>query len=74
MLPRFWVAPLEAGGQLLLSPANLPHCVITLQDCVMVEMRKIFKLFLDEVHYFQARRVLVAGDGWLVDVLRFERH
>ena len=58
MLPKFWVAPLEAGGQLLLSPANLPHCVVTLQDCAMIEMRKIFKAFLDEVEYFQRQAAL----------------
>ena len=29
LLPRFWVAPLEAGGPPLLSPPNMPHMVLT---------------------------------------------
>lgn len=58
VLPQFWVAPLEAGGRPLLSPANLPHVVITLQDCVMVEMRKIFHLCIDEVAHFMRRAAL----------------
>ena len=54
-LPVLWVAPLEAGGRPLLSPPNVPHLVITLQHCVMVEQRIISVLFLDEVHYFMAK-------------------
>ena len=48
-LPRFWVAPLEAGGAPLLSPPNMPHLVLSCQDCVMVEERRVSVLFLDEV-------------------------
>jgi hypothetical protein len=48
-LPRFWVAPLEAGGAPLLSPPNMPHLVLSCQDCVMVEERRISVLFVDEV-------------------------
>ncbi|EKX34748.1 hypothetical protein GUITHDRAFT_146966 [Guillardia theta CCMP2712] len=51
-LPTFWIAALEAGGSPLLSPPNVPHLVITLQDCVMVEERAISIFFLDEVIYF----------------------
>mmetsp|Transcript_15963 Transcript_15963/g.38851 ORF Transcript_15963/g.38851 Transcript_15963/m.38851 type:complete len:505 (+) Transcript_15963:193-1707(+) len=59
-LPKLWVAPLEAGGAPLLSPPNVPHLVITLQHCVMVEQRVIHKLFLDEVAYFMLR-----AEHWL---------
>jgi hypothetical protein len=52
------VALLEEGGRPLLSPPNWPHLVITLQDCVMIETRKICKLFLDEVAYFMQRAKL----------------
>ena len=41
LLPTFYVAPLEAGGCPLLSPPNWPHMVLTTQDCVMVEQRKV---------------------------------
>ena len=54
-LPRFWVAPLEAGGQPLLSPPNLPHMVLTVRDCVVVEERRVSAFFLDEVAYFLRR-------------------
>jgi len=47
--PRFWVAPLEAGGRALLSAANMPHMVLTVRDCVMVEERRLSVFFLDEV-------------------------
>ena len=47
--PIFWVAPLEAGGLPLLSPPNMPHMVMTVRDCVMVEERRISHFFLDEV-------------------------
>ena len=36
-LPTFLVAALEAGGPPLMSTPNVPHLVITVQDCVMVE-------------------------------------
>ncbi|KNC77335.1 hypothetical protein SARC_10202 [Sphaeroforma arctica JP610] len=54
-LPKFYVACLEAGGRPFLAPPNVPHLVMTMQDCVMVEERKISKLFLDEVAYFSER-------------------
>ena len=54
-LPRFWVAPLHAGGAPLLSPPNMPHMVITVRDCVMVEERRVSTFFLDEVGYFLRR-------------------
>lgn len=37
VLPKLLIAPLEAGGPPLLSTPNVPHLVITVQDCVMVE-------------------------------------
>ena len=37
VLPKLLIAPLEAGGPPLLSTPNIPHLVITVQDCVMVE-------------------------------------
>jgi len=50
--PVFTVALLEAGGPPLLSPPNVQHVVLTLQNCVMVEERLVSVLFLDEVAYF----------------------
>lgn len=55
VLPRLWVALLRAGGEPLLSPPNLPHLVITTQDCVMVEQRRLSRFFLDESWYFAER-------------------
>jgi hypothetical protein len=49
VLPTMHVALLEAGGPPLLSPPNWPHLVLTLQDCVMVEQRRIFRNVTDEV-------------------------
>ena len=46
VLPPLIVAPLAAGGRPLLSPPNAPHLVLTVQDCVMVEERRISTLFL----------------------------
>jgi len=57
-LPRFWVAPLEAGGCPLLSPPNLPHLVLTVRDCVVVEERRVSLWFLDEVTSFLRRASL----------------
>lgn len=54
-LPTFWVAGLEAGGQPLLSPPNMPHMVLTTENCVMVEERRVSVLFLDEICYFMSR-------------------
>lgn len=56
--PTLRVAVLEAGGGALLSPPNWPHVVVTLQDCVMVETRKVFRNVLDEVGYFVERAAL----------------
>lgn len=56
--PTLRVAVLEAGGGALLSPPNWPHVVVTLQDCVMVETRKVFRNVLDEVAYFVERAAL----------------
>lgn len=55
VLPVFWVAPLMAGGFPLLSPPNSIHMVVTAQDCVMIEQRRISKVFLDECEYFMRR-------------------
>jgi hypothetical protein len=54
-LPTFWIAGLRAGQQPLLSPPNLPHMVITAENCVMVEERRLSVLFLDEMCYFMSR-------------------
>jgi len=54
-LPTLTIALLEAGGWSLISPPNVPHMVLTTQHCVMVEQRKIFFAFLDEVYYFLIR-------------------
>lgn len=56
-LPTFYIALLEAGGRPLLSPPNVPHAVLSLQNCVMVEQRRVMPLFLflDEVVYFLER-------------------
>eukprot|EP01134_Creolimax_fragrantissima_P002137 CFRG2137T1 len=54
-LPKLYVACLEAGGSPFLAPPNVPHLVMTMHDCVMVEERKICKLFMDEVAYFSER-------------------
>lgn len=54
-VPELRIALLEAGGPPLLSTPNVPHLVITVQTCVMVEQRRISKLFLDEVAYFMHR-------------------
>ena len=54
-LPTVRVAALEAGGRPLLSVPNVPHLVITLQDCVMVEQRMIMATYLDEVASFLRR-------------------
>lgn len=37
LLPRFWVAPLEAGGPPLLSPPNMPHMVLTVSGGLPLE-------------------------------------
>jgi hypothetical protein len=54
-LPVMTVAVLRAGGRPLVSPPNIPHVVITVNDCVMVEQRRILHLFMDEVAYFMQK-------------------
>jgi hypothetical protein len=54
-LPKLYVALLEAGGRPLLSTPNVPHLVLTVQDCVMIEQRRVSKMCLDEVVYFCER-------------------
>lgn len=49
ILPTLQIALLEAGGEPLLSTPNVPHMVITLQHCVMVEQRGLSLLFMDDV-------------------------
>eukprot|EP01062_Namystynia_karyoxenos_P074538 TRINITY_DN71482_c0_g1_i1.p1 TRINITY_DN71482_c0_g1~~TRINITY_DN71482_c0_g1_i1.p1 ORF type:complete len:572 (+),score=211.96 TRINITY_DN71482_c0_g1_i1:38-1753(+) len=58
VLPVLWLALVEAGGRPLLLPPNLPHTVLTLQDCVMVEERRLSRLWLDDVRYFEERNRL----------------
>mgnify|MGYP001594995155 CR=1 FL=1 len=58
-LPIVTVAVLQAGGLPLISPPNIPHVVITVRDCVMVEQRRVCNLFLDEVCYLLRR-----ADTW----------
>ena len=52
LLPILTIAMLESGGRPLVSPPNIPHAVFTVNDCVMVEQRRVCNLFLDEVAYF----------------------
>jgi hypothetical protein len=52
LLPILTVAVLESGGLPLVSPPNIPHAVFTVNECVMVEQRRICNVFLDEVAYF----------------------
>eukprot|EP01006_Ploeotia_vitrea_P023742 TRINITY_DN56344_c0_g1_i1.p1 TRINITY_DN56344_c0_g1~~TRINITY_DN56344_c0_g1_i1.p1 ORF type:complete len:487 (+),score=26.59 TRINITY_DN56344_c0_g1_i1:28-1461(+) len=81
-LPEIYLVPLEAGGSPLLLPPNLPHCVLTVQTCVMIEQRRLSKFFLEDVVYFMRRAthwaempifykfvkdVLQSGDKELVD-------
>ena len=51
-LPVIVVAVLEAGAHPLVSPPNIPHVVVTMNDCVMVEQRRVSNLFLCEVAFF----------------------
>ena len=55
VLPTFYIAALEAGGPPLMSAPNMPHMVITIQDCVMVEQRRLSLMCMDEVAYFAER-------------------
>lgn len=52
LLPILCVAVLESGGRPLISPPNIPHAVFTVNNCVMIEQRRVCNLFLEEVAYF----------------------
>lgn len=52
LLPILTVAVLESSGRPLVSPPNIPHAVFSVNDCVMVEQRRVCNLFLEEVAYF----------------------
>nr|CCD16913.1 unnamed protein product [Trypanosoma congolense IL3000] len=52
LLPIIHVALLESGGRPLISPPNIPHIVITVNDCIMVEQRRLAYLFFEEISYF----------------------
>ncbi|KAH8603340.1 hypothetical protein ERJ75_001827700 [Trypanosoma vivax] len=52
LLPIIHVALLESGGRPLISPPNIPHVVVTVNDCVMVEQRRLAYLFMEEISYF----------------------
>ena len=51
-MPILTVAILKAGGRALVSPPNIPHLVVSVNDCVMVEQRRVVLAHLDEVAYF----------------------
>ncbi|CBH18562.1 hypothetical protein, conserved [Trypanosoma brucei gambiense DAL972] len=52
LLPIIHVALLESGSRPLISPPNIPHIVVTLNDCIMVEQRRLAYLFMEEISYF----------------------
>ena len=54
-LPILTLSLVEAGGAPMLMYPNIPHTVLTLDDSVQVEERRISTLFLDEVGYFHHR-------------------
>ncbi|KAF8279444.1 hypothetical protein TcBrA4_0103480 [Trypanosoma cruzi] len=72
LLPIIHVALLESGGRPLISPPNIPHIVITLNDCVMVEQRRIAYLFLDEVSYFLQKCAFWSGNPIIYDHIEKE--
>lgn len=51
-LPVLTIAVLYSGGPPLISPPNTPHLVITVEDTVMVEQRRVSNYWLDEMLYF----------------------
>lgn len=51
-LPILNVAVLEAHSAPLLSPPNIAHVVLTTHDCVMVEQRRVSRIFADESLWF----------------------
>ncbi|GET91517.1 hypothetical protein, conserved [Leishmania tarentolae] len=55
LLPVLTVAILESGGAPLIIPPNVAQTSIALQDCVVVEQRRISNLWLDDVSYFLYR-------------------
>jgi hypothetical protein len=55
VLPILTVAVLESGGAPLITPPNLPQLSLALQDCVVVEQRRVCNLWLDDVSYFLHR-------------------
>ncbi|KAG5496240.1 hypothetical protein JKF63_02541 [Porcisia hertigi] len=55
LLPILTVAILESGGPPILIPPNVAQTSIALQDCVVVEQRRISNLWLDDVSYFLHR-------------------
>eukprot|EP01061_Rhynchopus_euleeides_P023538 TRINITY_DN38289_c0_g1_i1.p1 TRINITY_DN38289_c0_g1~~TRINITY_DN38289_c0_g1_i1.p1 ORF type:complete len:535 (+),score=206.14 TRINITY_DN38289_c0_g1_i1:109-1713(+) len=54
-LPVITLCLIEAGGRPLLLYPNIPHTVLTVDDSVLVEERRVSTLFLDEVAYFYYR-------------------
>eukprot|EP00754_Rhynchopus_humris_P037243 Rhum_TRINITY_DN19364_c0_g1::Rhum_TRINITY_DN19364_c0_g1_i1::g.169889::m.169889 len=54
-LPVINLCLIEAGGRPLLMFPNVPHTVLTVDDSVLVEERRVSILFLDEVAYFVRR-------------------
>ncbi|ORC88298.1 uncharacterized protein TM35_000171700 [Trypanosoma theileri] len=67
LLPIIHVAVLESGGRPLISPPNIPHVVITVNDCVMVEQRRVAYLFLDEISYFLQKCAYWSGNPIVYD-------
>ncbi|KPA84734.1 hypothetical protein ABB37_01231 [Leptomonas pyrrhocoris] len=55
VLPVLAVAVLESGGAPLIVPPNLAQLSIALEDCVVVEQRRVSNLWLDDVSYFLQR-------------------
>jgi hypothetical protein len=70
LLPVVTVAILRAGGRPLLSPPNIPHLVVTVRDCVMVEQRRVALHFMHEVAYFAQRMQLWRATPVVYPVLR----
>eukprot|EP01063_Lacrimia_lanifica_P027758 TRINITY_DN3944_c0_g1_i3.p1 TRINITY_DN3944_c0_g1~~TRINITY_DN3944_c0_g1_i3.p1 ORF type:complete len:516 (+),score=200.59 TRINITY_DN3944_c0_g1_i3:78-1625(+) len=54
-LPLLTLCLIEAGGRPLMLYPNLMHTVLTTQDSVLVEERRLSLLFLEEVAYFNIR-------------------
>ncbi|KEG12844.1 hypothetical protein DQ04_01381000 [Trypanosoma grayi] len=69
LLPIIHVAVLESGGRPLISPPNIPHAVISLNDCIMVEQRRVANLFLDEISYFLQKCAYWSGNPIVYDYI-----